>query len=368
MPNTEIARDANMPLVSVLVITFNGGKHVRACLASLLDQDMPRELYEVAVIDNHSTDGTLELIEREFPSVRLIRLDRNYGPNTALSRARPFLKGKYIAYANQDVVAHRRWLAELVETAQSHPRAGVVESNMILPQWKEYRPEQRDAPVETAYVCDLTPLIVQDFRIVPVTPSSPPIPVLSAYCAACIMNPEVLDTLGYWTDEGFFAYFDDIDLGLRLNASGYEVLLAPRSVVFHDTIWLFKWSWRSLRRAYLSTRNMVLVFYKLCYPVEFAKLLVPFVLGKLVRAGQHQRSRLGKVLYGLAAMPLLTVGMVAAIAKMPEYRKRRAQTLSCRVTPSGWVIDSIRKLDWGPDRGVWSPAPVTVESNTLNAG
>ena len=341
------------PLVSVLIVTYNGRKHIGDCLASVLDQDLPRQQYEVVVVDNASRDQTPAWVEQNFPAVRIIRLDRNYGPNTAVRLARPSLRGKYIAYANQDIVAHRRWLPELLEAIKSHPRAGVVESNMILPQWLEYDPQHRDAPVQRAYVCDLTPLSIQDFRIVPVTPTTPPIHVLSAYCAACLMNPEILDQLGYWTDEGFFAYFDDIDLGLRLNASGYEVLMAPRSLVYHDTIWLFQWSRRSVRRAYLSTRNMILVYYKLCYPSEFLRLLPRLFLGKLLRAGQHNPTGVGKLVYALAATPLLLVSLVVALLKMPHYRKLRKLTMSHRITPPGWVVESLQKLDWGADRAVW---------------
>lgn len=348
-PETKIE-----PLVSVLVVSYNGIKFIGDCLTSILDQDLSRDQYEVVVVDNASHDQTPEFIEQNFPTIRLIRLDHNYGPNTAIRMARPSLRGKYVAYANQDVVAHRRWLPELLDAMQSHPRAGIVESNMILPQWQEYNPRDRDVPVQRAYVCDLTPLSIQDFRIVPVTPSTPPIHVLSAYCAACMMNPQILDKLGYWSDEGFFAYFDDIDLGLRLNASGYEVLLAPRSLVYHDTIWLFKWSWRSVRRAYLSTRNMILVYYKLCYPSEFFRLLPKLFLGKLLRAGQHNPSAIGKLAYAVAATPLLVISLFAAILKMPTYYPLRKLTMSHRITPPGWVIQSLQNLDWGADRAVWA--------------
>ncbi len=207
--------------------------------------------------------------------------------------------------------------------------------------------------VERAFICDLTRYGIQDFRIVPVTPSSPPIPLLSAYGAGCILRPEILDRLGYWFDPGFFAYFDDIDLGLRLNAAGYQVLLAPRSLVYHDTIWLFEWNWRSIRRAFLSTRNMVLVFYKLAYPSEFIRLLPVLLLGKLIRAGQHTDSLIGKLVYALAGLPLLLVGLIAALAKMPAYDKIRRETLSHRRTPQGWLVESLDKIDWQADQGIW---------------
>lgn len=329
--------------VTVVVVSHNGRRHLAACLDSLLKQDFPAEEYEVAVVDNASEDGSADLVARDFPNVRLIRLDRNVGPGEALNRVRGGLAGRYLAYVNQDAVAGRRWLAELVQAITTHPRAGVVESNMILPGWPEYANIDGGDMIERAYVCDLTPLGVQDFRIVPITPSSPPIPLLSAYGAGCIMDPQILDRLGYWFDPEFFAYFDDIDLGLRLNEMGYQVLLAPRSVVYHDTDWQLKWDRRSIRRAFLSTRNMFLVFYKAAYASEFVRLLPALAAGKLMKAGQHTHSTAAKVAYAVAGAPLLLVAGAAALTKMPACRERRRMTLSRRRMPNGWLVESIRK-------------------------
>ncbi len=368
MPATPI--ESSQLLVSIVIVSYNGRSYIAACLDSVLDQDLKREQYEVIVADNASQDGTADFVEQNYPQVRVLRLERNYGPGEALQRAREQVRGKLIAYLNQDAVAHRRWLSELYDAITSHPQAGIVESNMILSKWPEYyETRSRDSVVERAFICDLTRYGIQDFRIVPVTPSSPPIPLLSAYGAGCILRPEVLDRLGYWFDPGFFAYFDDIDLGLRLNAAGYQVLLAPRSLVYHDTIWLFEWNWRSIRRAFLSTRNMVLVFYKLAYTSEFIRLLPILLLGKLVRAGQHTDSRVGKLVYALAGLPLLTIGLVAAIWRMPAYRQIRRETLSHRKTPPGWLVESLDKIDWKADQEIWDkPVTSAARKQSVTAG
>ena len=340
-------------LVSVVIVTYNGRKYLADCLASVLDQDFPREQYEVVVVDNASCDGSADFVEQNYPTVRVRRFDRNYGPGVAFDRALPHLRGKYFAYLNQDVVAHRRWLAELVEVITSHPQAGLVESNMILPQWPEYEGLDREGLIERAYVCDLTSLGIHDFRMAPVTPTTPPIPVLAAYCAGCITNPRIMEKLGYWVDPGFFAYADDLDLGLRLNAAGYQVLLAPRSVVYHDTDWHFKWDMRSLRRALWVTRNTILAFYKISYTSEFMILLPRLLLGKLLKAGQHCRSLVGRVAYALAGTPLLLVGLVAALVRLPAYRQRRRLTLSRRKMERGWLVNRLLNPGWQPDQAVW---------------
>jgi GT2 family glycosyltransferase len=342
-------------LVSVLIITFNGRDFLEDCLESVLDQDFPREQYEVIVMDNASADGSADFVEQNYPDVRVVRLDRNYGPSGALHHALIHIRGEYLAYINQDAVAHRRWLSELVEVMISHPDAGLVESNMILPVWPEYEGLEREELVDRAYVCDLTPYGVHDFRIEPVTPTSPPIPVISAYGAGCILNPRIIEKLGYWLDSDFFAYFDDIDLGLRLNAAGYQVLLAPRSVVYHDTDWHFTWDMRSIRRAFLSTRNMFLVFYKISYASEFIVLLPRLMWGKLRKAGQHNKSPVVQLAYALAGIPLLLVGFTAALLRLPSYRKRRELTLSRRKKERGWLTEKLLNPGWEPDPTIWLP-------------
>jgi GT2 family glycosyltransferase len=340
-------------LVSVLIISYNGRHYLEDCLNSVLDQDFPRQQYEVIVVDNASRDGSADFVEQNYPMVRLVRLDRNYGTCVAVSRARPHVRGKYLAYLNQDVVAHCRWLAELVDVITSHPQAGIVTSTMILPQWSGYEGRRREGLVDRAYVCDLTSLGVIDIRVVPVTSTTSPIEVLAAYGAGLILNPQILDELGYWLDPDFFAYFDDIDIGLRLNAAGYQVLLAPRSVVYHDTDWLFKWDRRSIRRVFWSTRNMFLGFYKLSYFSEFVVLFPRLVLGKMLKAGLRCRSFVCRVFYALAGTPLLFVSLIAALARFPAYRERRRLTLSRRKMERGWLVDRLLSIDWQPDPTIW---------------
>ena len=363
MNNSESAESADVTLsASVVIVAYNGRNYLGQCLDSIFDQDFPRDRYEVIVVDNDSHDGSAEFIQQHYPAVHVIRLHKNYGPGEAIHRALTQVRGKYVAYINQDCIAHRRWLAELVDVAASHPQAGIVESNMILPQWPEYAGLRREAMIEHAYICDLTPLGVQDFSLMPVTATTPPIQLLSAYGGGCILNPAIIEKLGYWFDPGFLAYFDDIDIGLRLNAAGYQVWLAPRSVVYHDTVWHFKLDKRSLRRMFLSTRNMFLVFYKLCYPSEYFALLPQLMLGKLLKAGQHSSSRAMRWVYAFAGIPLLATGFAAALLKIPAYRPLRKVTMSHRIMAQGWLVERLRNNDWHPNPTVWNrPARVAED-------
>jgi GT2 family glycosyltransferase len=344
-------------LVSVVIVTYNGRKYVPDLLASLLDQDFPSELYQVIVLDNNSQDGTADLVEQCFPSVRLIRLDRNYGPGPALLRARTYLQGRYLAYLNQDVVVHRRWLVELVEVMTTHPQARIVESNVILPQWPEYEGRRRDGPLHRAYVCDFTANGVYEFTSLSVEPDTPPIPVLGVYGAGFLLDLRLKEALGYLTEPGFAAHAEDMDLGLRVNAAGYQVLLAPQSVIYHDTRWYFGWDWRNLRRAFLATQNTILAFYKISYASEFVVLLPRLLLGKLLKAGRHCRSSLCAVAYAIAAMPVVLAALGSALLKMPSFRERRRVTMNHRKTEPGWLVDRMLRRNGKPDPAVLRDGP-----------
>lgn len=361
MAQVQPPDERSQSLVTVLIVTYNGIRFLKDCLDSVLDQDFPREQYTVTVIDNASRDGSADYVAEHYPTVKVIRLDRNYGPNKALMIVGPQIRTKYIGYLNQDIIAHRRWLSELIEVMTSHPEAAMVESNMILPRWLEYAGTRREGLVERAYVCDITVYGTHEFHVVPVTATTPPIPVLALYGAGVVSNPAILAKLDHALDPDFFAYADDLDIGLRLNTAGFQIFLAPRSVIYHNTDWHFMWDLRSIRRAVWVTQNTILAFYKSCYWSEFLFLLPYLLIGKVRKAGQNQSSFVGRLAYPLMGLPLLIIGFATALARMPHFSGRRKRTLAQRIVPRGWIIQRLLNAQWKPDPSIWMNRPGKVD-------
>lgn len=345
------------PFVTVLIVSFNGRKYLKACLDSVFDQDFPREHYTVMVIDNASRDGSADFVEQNYPEVRVVRNDQNYGPNRALTDVGNLLRTQYVAYLNQDVIVHRRWLVELWEVIKAHPEAGIVESNMILPDAPEFKELKLDGLIERAYVWDTTLHGTHEFRTMPVTPSTPPVPVLAVCGAGTMSNLAILAKLDHVLDSDIFAHADDLDLGLRLNAAGYKVLVAPRSVVYHDTDWFFHWDLHSIQKGLWVTQYTILAFYKVCYWSEFMYLLPRLLYGKLVKAGQNQKNVAAKVLFGVLAIPLVVAGLARALWQMPRFSAKRERTLAQRKMPRGWIVDRLRNPGWKPETAVLTNAP-----------
>jgi len=354
-------------LVNVIVLSHNGRRYLDACLRSVLDQDFPRDLYEVVLVDNGSTDGSADYVEQHYPQVQVVRLDRNYGCAEGVNRALPYVQSRYLGFLNQDCVVHRRWLSELLQALKSDPQARLAHSNTIFPWWPEYVYQERERLVDRAYVCDVTTFGIHDYRVVPVTINSQPIPTLGAHCGAAMIDLSVIDELGYLADTDFFCYAEDLDLALRINALGYKVLFVPKSVAYHAVDWRIKLNWRSLRKALWSTRNTILAFYKLSYVLEFIVLLPLILVGNLQKARQHALSRRAQWGYVLASIPQTVLGLTAALMKFPAYRKKRHQMLSRRVTDRWWLLRQLLNRGWRPDPSVWilEPKPTTNTSPAL---
>ena len=111
------------PLVSVIVVNWNGRKTIRACLRSLVNLSYSN--YEVIVVDNNSTDGSTEIIEKEFPEARLIGIRENLGFAPACNIGIRMAKGDYVALVTNDICADRMWLSGLLESFDSK-KVGIV--------------------------------------------------------------------------------------------------------------------------------------------------------------------------------------------------------------------------------------------------
>ncbi len=101
-----------MPKVSVVILNFNGKGVLRECLKSLKKQSFKD--YEVIVSDNNSSDGSQEMVRKEFPKVKLLANDKNYGVSEGYNRGVAIAKGRLVATIANDMVLDKNWVKEAV--------------------------------------------------------------------------------------------------------------------------------------------------------------------------------------------------------------------------------------------------------------
>jgi GT2 family glycosyltransferase len=121
-----------LPFVSLITVNYNGAHYLEICLPALRAQDYPSDRFEIIVVDNASSDSSLELLRTRFPEVKVIQNKDNQGfaegNNIALRQAR----GDYLVLVNNDTAPALNWLSQLVKAAEEHPEAGMVSGHLQL--------------------------------------------------------------------------------------------------------------------------------------------------------------------------------------------------------------------------------------------
>ena len=212
----------NPPFISIIVLNWNGEGYVAKCLDSLLDQTYPN--YEVIVVDNSSTDGSVELLKGYLPRINLMLNQENVGfaagNNVAIREA----KGEFIVLFNNDAVAHREWLERLITGVLYPPQADIASGPIYF-----YEPS--DVIWSGGMRSDMLSgeawnlgSYQQHFK------ASDDIDYFAG-CALLIAK-RVFDEIGF-LDERFFFYSEDCDFCFRAKRAGFSLRLVPDAIVWH---------------------------------------------------------------------------------------------------------------------------------------
>ncbi|MEX2586622.1 MAG: glycosyltransferase [Actinomycetota bacterium] len=215
-----------MPLdVSVIVLNFNGKQFLDTCLTSLVDQDFPKERFEIVLVDNGSTDGSVDYVREAWPSVRILKLDRNLGFAGGINAGVRFATGEYVALINNDAHAHVDWLKKGLAGFEHSMDVAMVASKILTLDGKTID-----------YAGGALSFYGHGFKVGVNEPDEgqydrPGETLFGSGCALFMPRDLFLDTGGF--DDDYFAFFEDVDLGWRLWILGYRVLYEPSSIVYH---------------------------------------------------------------------------------------------------------------------------------------
>jgi GT2 family glycosyltransferase len=331
--------DDTQIVASVIVVAYNDKKYLDACLSSLLDQDMPEGSYEVIYADNASTDGSVSYVEEKFPTVRIVRHDKNYGFAMGNNLAAKNARGRYICFQNADTVAHRRWLAELINAVQSDPLAKASHAIGLPLHHGQYH--ERHAALKRGVMCDLTRFGYVDFTEVEVDKSITP--TLHVAGGSFLVDSQIQDKLRYYFDPTYFIYNEDTDLGIRINNLGYKVLFTSKAPMYHERAaerrtLLNK---KSLRMTFLVTRNRFITFYKNMHALEFLVTLPLLCLGTIIKLRTLPMNTFKKVVYALGLIPFTLYCLFMAVIRFPQYRDQRHYILFNRPQPNFWLFKEL---------------------------
>lgn len=252
-----------MKQVAVIILNWNGAELMRKYLPSVV-ANTNADIADVIVADNGSTDNSLDVLTREFPTVQVIKLDRNYGFAEGYNRAIAQVEHPYTVLLNSDVRTPEAWLDPLLDYMETNPDVGAVQPKLLHDNGEGGKETFDYAGAAGGYIdCHGYPYCrgrifdcVEDDngQYDNITPS------IVWASGACLMVRTALYRTAGGLDKDFFAHMEEIDLCWRIHLCGSDVRMVPTSRVYH--LGGASLAYGNPRKTYLNFRNNLLLMHK----------------------------------------------------------------------------------------------------------
>ena len=241
---------------SVIILNWNGAQMLRTYLPSVIQYTEG----EIIVADNGSTDDSLEVLAKEFPTVRTIVLDKNYGFAEGYNKAIEQIDSKYVVLLNSDVEVTANWLTPLTDYLNTHPEVAAVQPKVL--SWRQ-RDTFEHAGAAGGYLSWLGYPYCRGRRFGRVEKDKGQYDSIATIDwttgAAMCVRTDIYRACG-GLDAAFFAHMEEIDLCWRMRNNGWQLACVPQSVVYH--LGGGSLSYDNPRKTYLNFRNNLLMIYK----------------------------------------------------------------------------------------------------------
>lgn len=240
------------PLVSIVVLNYNGKKYINKCVESILMSEYDN--FELIIVDNNSIDKSIEFIEDTFKDTRLsiIRNDKNTGFAGGNNIGVQNTKGKYVVLLNIDTIVDRKWLTEIISLMESDLTIGVAQSKLLSiddrstfdsagdyldyfglsfsrgGSWFEKDNGQYDTIEE----------------------------IFSARGAALVTRKEIVNAIGLFDDD-YFLDFEDVDFCWRVKLYGKRIVFVPASIAYHKGAGISSQSSLTLKNVHPTKNNIM---------------------------------------------------------------------------------------------------------------
>jgi len=221
--------ESDQPLVSIIILSYNSLKFLEKCLRSVLNTKYNN--FEVILVDNASTDSSIEYVEKEFGHdyrLNIIRNERNLGFAEGNDVGARVARGNYVVFLNPDTVVDPNWLNEFVNLMEDDPAIGVCQSKLLS--------------MENSKILDSAGDFIDRYGVMMRRGGDwmerdegqydTVDEIFSARGAAMMIRRRIINEVGLF-DPAFFLTYEDIDFCWRARLRGYKVYFVPKSVVYH---------------------------------------------------------------------------------------------------------------------------------------
>lgn len=262
--------------VVIIIVSYNGQEYWSSLMPPLVQEKYRDFDVEVLLVDNNSSDGSADYVEKNYPEVKVIRNSSNTGFVGANNSGYDYAKemgADYIYLLNQDTVVTPGFLEPLYKFAKANPTAGSLQSKLLLWSDKERINTLGNAIHFLGFGYGTKANKIDDHRSKTKKIN---------YCsgAGVFVSMKALDDLGHLFDETMFMYLEDMDLGWSLSMLGYDNYIVPESVVYHKYEFsrgMRQYRWFERNRLWLTLKNYklgtLILFFPAWLVMEFGQLL-----------------------------------------------------------------------------------------------
>ncbi len=242
--------------LSIVIVSFNTKNLLDECLRSLLK--LTKEIrFEIIVSDNASDDGSVELVKKKYPKVRLIENNANLGFAAGNNKARNVVKGEYVLFLNSDTQVPPNTLKQSIQFLEKNSDVGAMTCKLILPSGELDKDARRKFPTPWISFKRLFLHATSEYWYEKVDPNTIQ-EVDTIQGAFFLTRKKILDEVG-WFDERYFLDAEDIDLCWQIKQKGYKIIYNPKVSILH----VKKASKRNIRSSsVISGLKAMELFYK----------------------------------------------------------------------------------------------------------
>ena len=258
-----------MARLSVVILNWNGRRHLERYLPSVVEHTTGEA--EVVIADNNSTDDSLVWLRINYPDIKVVKLDKNYGFAGGYNRALKHIDSDYYLILNSDVEVTAGWWQPLVEVLDRESDVAVVAPKLRSatdPRMFEYAGASGGFIDFLGYPFCRGRILSAVERDEGQYDDSRDIFWASGAAMCC--RASVFHALGGF-DEDFFAHMEEIDLQWRMQLAGWRIVVEPKSVVYHLGGGTLP---ASSRKIFLNHRNNLAMLFKCASPMQRAVVAV----------------------------------------------------------------------------------------------
>ncbi|MBI2651795.1 glycosyltransferase family 2 protein [Candidatus Woesearchaeota archaeon] len=257
----------NNPLVSVVIVNYNGKKLLKTILNSLKKSSFKD--YEIIVVDNASSDGSQQFVKKEHRHVKLVENKENLG-YSGINSAIKHCNGKYIFFLNNDMIVEKDCIALLLQTAEKDKKIAMAAPALI--NYYDKTKKSGGTWLSRAFYNGHIDSKNKKKRTLEEIP----------YLGVGMVKKDFVDIFGYLFDKDYFIYAEDAELGLRIRLTGNKIIFNKDAVLYHMHAATSQKKNKAFN-TYLMERNSLMNFFKML-SLKSIIIFAPYVFGMRVFA------------------------------------------------------------------------------------